>query len=142
MRIWSLHPEYLDAKGIVALWREALLAKNVLEGKTKGYKNHPQLTRFKVLNDPVSAIDQYLSEVYKEALSRGYSFDPKKFILLNDKIEITVTKGQVAFENAHLLNKLQKRDPERFEKLKSIRKLKTHPIFRIIQGKVENWEIH
>lgn len=23
MRLWSSHPKYLDAKGIVALWREA-----------------------------------------------------------------------------------------------------------------------
>jgi len=43
MRIWSLHPKYLDSKGMVALWREALLAKQVLLNKTKGYKNHPQL---------------------------------------------------------------------------------------------------
>jgi len=42
MRIWSIHPKYLDAKGLVALWRETLLAKHVLEGKTKGYTNHPQ----------------------------------------------------------------------------------------------------
>jgi len=46
MRIWSLHPKYLDAKGLVALWRDALLARHVLQGKTTGYKNHPQLNRF------------------------------------------------------------------------------------------------
>jgi hypothetical protein len=33
MRIWSLHPKYLDSKGLVALWRESLLAKNVLRDK-------------------------------------------------------------------------------------------------------------
>jgi hypothetical protein len=48
MRIWSIHPKYLDIKGLVALWREALLAKHVLEGRTKGYRNHPQLDRFKL----------------------------------------------------------------------------------------------
>ena len=47
MRLWSVHPKYLDSKGLVALWREALLAKQVLEGGTKGYRNHPQLDRFK-----------------------------------------------------------------------------------------------
>jgi len=46
MRIWSLHPKYLDTKGLVALWRDALLARHVLQGKTTGYKNHPQLNRF------------------------------------------------------------------------------------------------
>jgi hypothetical protein len=29
-RIWSLHPKYLDARGLVALWREGLLAQAVL----------------------------------------------------------------------------------------------------------------
>jgi len=38
MRLWTIHPKYLDAKGLVALWRETLLAKHVLEGKTPGYK--------------------------------------------------------------------------------------------------------
>ncbi|HEU5178767.1 MAG TPA: pyrimidine dimer DNA glycosylase/endonuclease V, partial [Burkholderiales bacterium] len=32
MRLWSLHPKYLDARGLVALWREALLAQAVLRG--------------------------------------------------------------------------------------------------------------
>jgi hypothetical protein len=43
MRLWSLHPQYLDPQGLVALWREALLAQAVLRGKTRGYKHHPQL---------------------------------------------------------------------------------------------------
>ena len=43
MRLWSIHPRYLDSMGLVALWREALLAQAVLRGETKGYKFHPQL---------------------------------------------------------------------------------------------------
>ena len=74
MRIWSLHPKYLDAKGLVALWRETLLAKNVLEGKTKGYKNHPQLDRFKTAQEPINAINFYLKAVWLEAVARNYSF--------------------------------------------------------------------
>ena len=27
MRIWTLHPEYLDGRGLTALWRETLLAR-------------------------------------------------------------------------------------------------------------------
>jgi hypothetical protein len=27
MRIWTVHPRYLDPKGLVAAWREALLAQ-------------------------------------------------------------------------------------------------------------------
>jgi len=71
MRIWSLHPKYLDTKGLVALWRETLLAQHVLEGKTKGYKNHPQLDRFKRSKKPIEVINQYLAGVYAEALTRS-----------------------------------------------------------------------
>jgi len=78
MRIWSLHPKYLDAKGLVALWRETILAQKVLEGKTKGYKNHPQLNRFKNTDNPVGAIAVYLKYVAEEADKRGYNFDSNK----------------------------------------------------------------
>ena len=78
MRIWSIHPKYLDSKGLVALWRETLLAKNVLENKTKGYKNHPQLNRFRESKKAIDCIDQYLWEVYKESEIRNYSFNKNK----------------------------------------------------------------
>ena len=52
MRLWTLHPRYLDARGLVALWREALLAQKVLRGKTRGYRAHPQLQRFREQADP------------------------------------------------------------------------------------------
>ncbi|MEN6399799.1 MAG: pyrimidine dimer DNA glycosylase/endonuclease V, partial [Rectinema sp.] len=29
MRLWTLHPQYLDQKGLTAAWREGLLAKKV-----------------------------------------------------------------------------------------------------------------
>ena len=78
MRIWSVHPKYLDKKGLVALWRESLLAKHVLEDKTKGYKNHPQLNRFKQHQQPLHAINYYLSIVQEEATKRGYRFNQEK----------------------------------------------------------------
>ena len=74
MRLWSLHPRYLDAKGLVALWREALLAQKVLQGNTKGYRNHPQLSRFKQQIDPLAAVAAYLCEVQREAARRGYHY--------------------------------------------------------------------
>ena len=80
MRIWSVHPKYLDSKGLVALWRETLLAKHVLEGKTKGYKNHPQLHRFKASEKPIECINLYLSIVFEEAENRGFHFDKNKFV--------------------------------------------------------------
>ncbi|HWQ19849.1 MAG TPA: pyrimidine dimer DNA glycosylase/endonuclease V, partial [Methanotrichaceae archaeon] len=73
--MWSIHPKYLDARGLVALWREGLLAQKVLRGETQGYRYHPQLNRFKEAEDPKAAIAGYLKEVVKEAGRRGYCFD-------------------------------------------------------------------
>jgi hypothetical protein len=140
MRIWSLHPKYLDTKGLVALWRETLLAKNVLEGKTKGYKNHPQLTRFKNSGNAIAYINQYLKVVYEESLSRGYVFDRNKFEVNNEPTLLTVTSGQINYETDHLRKKLQTRDPERLTIFLKETKIDTHPLFRIIDGEVEQWE--
>jgi Pyrimidine dimer DNA glycosylase len=140
MRIWSIHPKYLDSKGLVALWREALLAKHVLEGKTKGYRNHPQLTRFKASSRPVDAINLYLSFVYEEATQRGYNFDKSKF--RKSKLRhINVTRSQMKYEFSHLLRKLKIRDSALYNKLKDTKKVHPHPIFKIINGKIEDWEI-
>jgi len=141
MRIWSIHPKYLDAKGLVAVWREALLAKKVLEGKTKGYKNHPQLNRFKVSKDPVDTINQYLSEIFIEASNRNYNFDKQKVNWKYKKTELTVTTGQLSYEVGHLLNKLQIRDTIKYEQLKKVIKFDSHPLFTVIDGDIENWEI-
>ncbi len=140
MRIWSLHPKYLDTKGLVALWRETLLAKHVLEGKTKGYTNHPQLDRFKSSPSPLDAINQYLHEIYQEAQSRGYSFDASKF---NDytPVTMTVNSGQLLYEVEHLLDKLLIRDINRFNTLRLQHDFDTHPLFEIIDGEIEKWEI-
>jgi hypothetical protein len=56
MRLWSLHPCYLDRQGLLALWREALLAQKMLQGQTRGYRFHPQLERFRAQSDPSAAI--------------------------------------------------------------------------------------
>jgi hypothetical protein len=141
MRIWSLHPKYLDAKGLVALWRETLLAQYVLEGKTKGYKNHPQLHRFKKSKYPVDAINVYLSFIFEEAKSRGYNFNEKKFDADSRKIKLPVTKGQMKYEMEHLLKKLKTRDPALYKKYKSVKTILPHPMFKIVNGKIEDWEI-
>ena len=141
MRIWSLHPQYLDAKGLVALWRETLLAKHVLEGKTKGYKNHPQLNRFKEQNSPVDAINQYLEGVYKEAVSRGYRFNENKFNSKYKPINMKVTRGQMAFEVQHLLKKLKMRDVAKHNEFAKVKKVRVHPMFKVTNGVIEDWEI-
>ena len=141
MRLWSIHPKYLDAKGLVALWREGLLAQDVLLGKTKGYKNHPQLIRFKNTDNQISAIASYLRAVAQEADRRNYHFDHTKIIDLVFKDKIPVTSGQVQYEFTHLLNKLKNRDRALYEKFKNIAEVERHPLFYVVAGDVEDWEI-
>lgn len=141
MRIWSLHPKYLDTKGLVALWRETLLAKHVLEGKTKGYKHHPQLIRFRKSKYPLDCINQYLSEVYFEAGKRDYNFDKQKIDWSFKKTKLSVTTGQMDYERTHLLNKLKARDIEKYKELKSKTKFESHPMFKLREGEIEDWEI-
>lgn len=141
MRIWSLHPQYLDTRGLVALWRETLLAQHVLENKTKGYKNHPQLTRFKRTKYPVDSINFYLSFILEEARLRNYNFNATKISPTFKRFKLTVTKGQLDYEFRHLLKKLEKRDPQKFKQVNSLRSIQPHPMFRIKAGEIESWEI-
>ena len=141
MRLWSLHPQYLDSAGLNASWREGLLAKNVLLGNTKGYTNHPQLIRFKNSSDPPLYIDAFLTEIYKEAERRNFSYSKEKIRLIERISPIPVTKGQLEYEYQHLRRKLQKRSPELFVKLPALTELKPHPLFQTIEGGVEDWEI-
>ncbi|MDX9789315.1 MAG: pyrimidine dimer DNA glycosylase/endonuclease V [Candidatus Kapabacteria bacterium] len=141
MRIWSLHPSLLDTKGLVALWRETLLAKHVLEGKTKGYTNHPQLNRFKATENPIFAINYYLSEIQKEAEKRGYNFDKNKIDWNFQPISIDVNDKQVAYEFEHLLKKLKIRDFQKFESLKNVKKIELHKMFKEVKGEIEDWEV-
>ena len=141
MRLWSVHPKYLDTKGLVALWREALLAKKVLENGTKGYRNHPQLNRFKNADDPLSAINHYLSIVHEEASKRNYQFDETKIDWNFKQSKITVSKGQVDYEIKHLMKKLQSRDRQKLKELKAVKIFEVHPVFTIVEGDVEDWEV-
>ncbi len=140
MRIWSVHPKYLDAKGLVALWRETLLAKNVLEGKTKGYTNHPQLIRFKESEKPLNCIHLYLNYVWQEANARNYHFDESKFDHNIPHCSILLTSGQLEYERQHLLNKLKTRDYHKFLMFEKIVDTEIHPIFELIKGGIEKWE--
>lgn len=140
MRLWSLHPKYLDPQGLVALWREALLARAVLAGETKGYRNHPQLERFHRHADPISAINAYLAEVYGEAVARGYAFDRSKIGHVQTFVQIAVTDGQIAYEWQHLMQKLSKRSPALYEKWRGCSAPECHPVFVVHQGPIEAWE--
>ncbi|MBP6994355.1 hypothetical protein KBB12_03870 [Candidatus Woesebacteria bacterium] len=140
MRIWSLHPKYLDTKGLLAVWRESLLAQKVLEGNTKGYINHPQLLRFRNSQHPLKSIGQYLRGIYVEATARKYAFDDTKIRYPDGKILLNVSKEQVLYEWRHLLSKLRIRDMSRYSKLKDIDFPEVHPMFTVVDGPVESWE--
>ena len=141
MRIWSVHPKYLDSRGLVALWRETLLAKHVLEASTKGYKNHPQLERFKNAPKPLEYINHYLSHVFEEAEIRGYAFDKSKIDYNFSSEKLKVTTGQLKYETSHLLNKLKIRDKTRYYHLLGEDNLVPHPMFTPVEGDVEGWEV-
>ena len=140
MRIWSLHPKYLDSRGLVALWRETLLAQAVLLGKTKGYLHHSQLDRFREQLDPARLVATYLHSVHDEAISRGYNFAAEKTLGARSDRKLTVARGQLDFEWHHLMRKLKVRDPARAAALTHVRRPQPHPIFRVVPGEVAIWE--
>lgn len=140
MRLWSLHPKYLDGRGLVALWREALLAKAVLSGKTRGYRHHPQLQRFQSHATPLRAINAYLQAIHSEAVARGYHFDRSKIGRRARTTPLPVTRGQCQHEWDHLHRKLAARSPAVHRKWRAVDCPDAHPLFRIRPGPVATWE--
>lgn len=141
MRLWSLHPKYLDAQGLVALWREALLAQAVIAGKTRGYKHHPQLKRFIESPAPRKYIAEYLRAVQAEGGRRGYRFDATKIGTGGTRDMLSVTDGQLAFEWEHLRKKLRQRARKWLGELRAVESPEPHPLFRVIDGDIEDWEV-
>jgi hypothetical protein len=140
MRLWTIHPKHLDAKGLVALWREALLAQKVLLGQTRGYRYHPQLARFRAQPNPRAAIASYLRAVHDEAARRGYHFDRRKIGGRRSRAKIIETRGQLRYEWQHLRRKLRRRDPQAYAQARRIKLPEPHPLFRIVAGDVRRWE--
>jgi hypothetical protein len=140
MRLWTIHPRYLDAQGLVALWREGILAQKVIAGETRGYTRHPQLTRFRQHPEPLRAISAYLREVVGEAARRGYHFDETKIRSSPCLIQMEETRGQLLYEWKHLQAKLRVRRPELYRELKKLADPEPHPLFRVVPGEVRAWE--
>jgi pyrimidine dimer DNA glycosylase len=140
MRLWTIHPRYLDARGLVALWREALLAKAVLRGATRGYRHHPQLARFRAHPSPRAAINAYLAAVHAEATARGYAFDRRKVGPVRRVAQVAATSGQIDYEWRHLLRKLSVRDRALHQRWRGSRRAECHPLFRRVRGPVADWE--
>lgn len=148
MRLWSLAPSYLDAKGLVAGWREALLAQKVLAGQTKGYRNHPQLERFREAADPQAAIAFFLAGLHAESVVRGYKFDASKIGAYQQVEPLPVMQGQVEYEAQFLLAKITQRAPgcEQQQQLQEALakpgepEIQLHPLFRVVPGGIASWE--
>lgn len=146
MRLWTIHPKHLDAKGLVSVWREGLLAQKVLLGKTEAYKNHPQLDRFKNSNDRLGDIGYYLLIIFEEAERRGYSFDRGKIFFTRPSAtrwaarRIKTSNSQLLYEWELFLDKVEKRNQEWFQKICNISVPDAHPLFYIYNGDVEKWE--
>jgi hypothetical protein len=140
MRLWTVHPRFLDPQGLVAAWREGLLAQKVLAGGTKGYRNHPQLIRFREQTDPLAAIAAFLTGLADEAQRRGYHFDTAKISMRKFTGRISETDGQLLREWSHLMAKLRARAPLSAERFQNIAIPEAHPLFRIVPGKVRAWE--
>ena len=139
MRLWSLHPRHLDAAGLVALWREGLLARAVLRGETRGYTRHPQLQRFRAHPRPRRAIEAYLHAVCDEAHARGYRFDRGKLGARHAVSPIAVSDGQRDFEWAHLLRKLAVRSPALHARVIAAAPT-LHPMLVLEPGPIADWE--
>ncbi len=140
MRLWTLHPRYLDTKGLVAAWREALLAQKVLRGATRGYRHHPQLARFQAQSNPRAAIATFLHALAVEAKRRGYAFNATKIGRARMRETIVETNGQLHFEWKHLKRKLKVRAPHVARQVRGIAVPDPHPLFRIVAGPVRDWE--
>ena len=152
MRLWSLHPRYLDRQGLTACWREALLAQAVLAGRTKGYRSHPQLRRFQEEAAPLEAVGAYLAAVADEADARGYRYDRSRIVCppappaaTAPPVVLTVTTGQLDYEWGHLVAKLATRSPDWLKALggkdAGPGQHQAHPLFRAVDGPVADWEI-
>lgn len=140
MRLWTLHPRYLDARGLTALWRESLLARQVLLHRTHGYRHHPQLERFRALARPVAAINTYLAGVHAEAVSRSYRFDASKIGRVRLEGRVAESRGQVEHEWAHLRAKLRARNAAWLRSFDEVVLPEPHPMFRVVAGPVQSWE--
>jgi hypothetical protein len=150
MRLWSLHPRYLDRQGLTATWREALLAQAVLAGRTKGYTRHPQLRRFQATADPVATVGAYLELVADEASARGYRYDRSRIIRRPPEPgawagRLEVSSGQLDHEWGHLVAKLAARSPEWLKGLGRENvgsgHHEPHPLFALVDGPVADWEV-
>lgn len=150
-RLWSLHPGYLDQKGLGACWKEAKGAQTSLMNPDAGGQQHSALIRFRAHHDPVGAIGAYMRSLWVEAaLRRNYRYNYKLIAQPNPPSEVyetnfamPVTKGQVQYEAEFLREKINKRDglPRLYlPSPNTLEAIRLHPLFYMVEGDVEDWE--
>ncbi|WP_166874144.1 MULTISPECIES: pyrimidine dimer DNA glycosylase/endonuclease V [unclassified Salinibacterium] len=141
MRLWSVHPRYFDRQALTACWREGLLAQAVLHAPGRGYSRHPQLERFRATPDPMAAIGCYLAAIVDEADARGYRFAREKILCPpTSAIAVPVPTGQLQYEWAHLLRKLEQRSPDVARLWSAVDQPDPHPLFTPVEGGIASWE--
>lgn len=116
------------------------MAQAVLRGKTRGYRNHPQLERFRMHRFPQKAIAFYLWSIYEESCRRGYCFDEVKILEAKSRTAIRETEGQLEYEWRLLKSRVKERSPSTYINIADIDSPRAHPIFRIVPGSVNDWE--
>jgi len=146
MRLWTLHPRYLDSRGLVSLWREALLAQAALAGKAGSFGSHPQLARFRQARSAKDAIRSYLLAIHAESLRRGFRFTLERIDGsgeqgARDAGVLVVTRGQLDYEWEQLRDRLRKRSPAALLKTSEPFCPDPHPLFQVVRGPVAAWEV-
>lgn len=150
MRIWSISPSLLDSKRLNAQWREALLCRKVLEGNTKGYKNHPQFLRVKKHPQPFYFINMFLYYVWEEGNSRGYKYDREKLIeglgsVYGEPLKpMEVTEEQLEYEFHHNQLKMDSQCDRYKANELLLKESNVIPVnnflFKVTEGKIEDFE--
>ena len=139
MRLWSLHPRYLDPQG----WSrcgETLLARKVLRGETRGYRHHPQLQRFREARDPQSAIDAYLPRSTprrRRAATRSTRTSSMPTRARKDPGRARATRRA---RMGHLIAQARVAQPGAHVRWRELQRPRTHPSFRVVAGGVADWE--
>lgn len=130
MCLWSIHPKYLDKLGLIALWREGLLAQKALSVPSTQYIRHSELERFKNNENPLKAIGSYLCYVAAEGAKRGYNFTHERIVYPNfDDYLIIINDDTLNLEVKNLKNKLKLRDKTKFKELTEMSKIESNPAF-------------
>lgn len=78
----------------------------------------------------------------QEAERRGYRFDAGKISHHAGTGKISVTRGQLEYELAHLKAKLRLRDAAAYRHIEMVGQPDdVHPLFQRVAGEIEDWEV-